>query len=71
MDDPRELEPETGLTFLRERDLTPPDLVEQLSGFDRHFFRLMFAGGAAKKIYRLYEFGTPAFSSCTDGTGVL
>ena len=58
MDDPRELEPETGLTFLRERDLTPPDLVEQLSGFDRHFFRLMFAGGAAKKIYRLFEFAS-------------
>ena len=71
VDDPRGLERETGLTFLREHDLTPPDLVEQLSGFDRHFFRLMFAGGAAKKIYRLYEFGTPAFSSCTDGAGVL
>ena len=71
VDDPRELERETGLTFLREHDLTPPDLVEQLSGFDRHFFRLMFAGGAAKKIYRLYEFGVSAFSSCTDGTGVL
>lgn len=71
VDDPRELEQGTGLAFLREHDLTPPDLITQLGGFERRFFRLMFAGSAAKNIYRLYEFGTPAFPACAGGAGVL
>ena len=69
VDDPRELE--TELAFLGEHDLTPPELISKLSGFDRGFFRLMFAGKAAKKIYRLYENGTASFSSCAGGSGVL
>lgn len=55
IDDPSELEVE-GLRFARERDLTPPELVNELSGFERRFFSLMFAGKAAKKIYRLFEY---------------
>ena len=71
VDDPRELETGTGLAFLGECDLTPPDLISQLSGFDRDFFRLVFAGNAAKKIYRLYAYGTTVFSSCAVGVDVL
>ena len=57
VDDPKELE--TGkLGFLGERELTPEELIRELSGFEQWFFRRVFAGGMAKKIYRLYEFGT-------------
>lgn len=71
VDDPRELETGTGLVFLGEYDLTPPDLVSHLSGFDRDFFRLVFAGNVAKKIYRLYAYETTVFSSCAVGADVL
>ena len=54
LDDPKLLE-SPGLRFVREWDFTPEDLIAQLPGSDRWFFRAMFAGSAAKKIYRLYE----------------
>ena len=57
VDDPRELEQGNGLLFRREHELTPAELVDKLPGGDRTFFTLLFAGGAAKKIYRLFEFG--------------
>ena len=58
VDDPRELEQGTGLVFRGEHELTPAELIGALPGGDRTFFRFLFAGGAAKKIYRLFEFGT-------------
>ena len=58
VDDPRELEQGKGLVFRREHELTPAELIGELPGGDRTFFNLLFAGGAAKKIYRLFEFGT-------------
>ena len=57
VDDPRELEQGNGLLFRREHEMTPAELIDKLPGGDRTFFTLLFAGGAAKKIYRLFEFG--------------
>ena len=42
--------------FVRELEMTPADLVDQLSGMERKMFRTLCAGGAAKKLYRLYEY---------------
>ena len=56
LDDPGELEAGTGITFLQEHALTPEELIRQLPGAEQRFFRRMFAGKLAKKIYRLYEF---------------
>ena len=58
VDDPRELEQGKGLVYCGEHELTPVELIGTLLGGDRTFFNLLFAGGAAKKIYRLFEFGT-------------
>lgn len=55
-DDPRELEDGTGLTFLQEHSLTPEEMIRQLPKREQGFFRTMFAGKLAKKIYRLYEY---------------
>jgi len=55
-DDPRELEEGTGLTFLQEHSLTPEEMIRQLPKREQGFFRTMFAGKLAKKIYRLYEY---------------
>lgn len=54
-DDPVELE-ESGIAFVREHELTPRRLIEQLPRREQTFFRTMFAGRMAKKIYRLYEY---------------
>jgi len=46
----------TGLTFLREHSLTPEEMILELPKREQGFFRLCFAGKAANKIYRLYEY---------------
>lgn len=55
-DDPQELAEDTQLLFVRERDLTPQWLIEKLPRSEQGFFKIFFAGNAAKKIYRLYEY---------------
>jgi len=55
-DDPHDLEQETGITFVQEHALTPADMIAQLPRKEQWFFRTMFAGKMAKKIYRLYEY---------------
>lgn len=54
-DDPNAV---TGLAFVREQDLAPEDLIRQLKKTEQEFFRRLFAGKLAKKIYRLYEYRT-------------
>lgn len=41
--------------FKAEHSLTPPELVNELQGFDRSFFKMLFTGKTYKKIYRLVE----------------
>jgi len=55
-DDPKDLEEGTGITFVQEYSLTPDWLIEQLPKREQYFFRTMFAGKMAKRIYRLYEY---------------
>lgn len=56
LDDPHLLEEGTGFRFMGEHSLTPDDLVNQLEGMERQFFRKVFAGSFARRIYQLYEF---------------
>ena len=56
IDDPKILEKDTGLVYIREHDLTPDTMIDELSGMERVIFKKMFAGRLAKKIYRLYEY---------------
>lgn len=56
IDDSSELTEGTGYRFVSEHDLTPEDMIALLPGGQRAFFRVMFAGKAAKGIYRLYEY---------------
>ena len=42
--------------FFREHDMTPGDLVGELSGMERRIFRKLYAGAFARKLYRLYEY---------------
>lgn len=54
-DDPRDLE-SAGIAFAAEHSLTPEWLIQQLPKREQRFFRTMFAGKMARKIYRLYEY---------------
>lgn len=56
LDDPTVLLGGTGLSRIREHSLTPDWLIQQLPKREQGFFRCMFAGKIAKRIYRLYEF---------------
>lgn len=55
LDDPRALE-SGALRFVREHDMTPQRYVDELRGGERLLFRALYAGGFAKKLYRLYEY---------------
>ena len=55
LDDPHDLEAGTGLAVAGEHSLTPEWLIRQLPKREQRFFRTMFAGKMAKKLYRLYE----------------
>lgn len=62
MDDPMVLEA-SGLSFVKEHDMTPADLVDELRGMEKTIFRSLYAGGIAKKMYRLYEYRCGAWGS--------
>ena len=51
LDDPNSLP-----GYLREHSMTPSDLIEHLQGMERKIFSSLYAGSAARKLYRLYEF---------------
>ena len=55
-DDPKDLETGTGLSFVGAHSLTPESLIQQLPKREHRFFRVLFAGNLAKRIYRLYEY---------------
>ena len=56
MDDPLALENGNGLTFVKEHEMTPASLIDELKGMEKNIFKKVFAGGVSKKMYRLYEY---------------
>lgn len=56
LDNPKRLEDRTGMAFLKQHEMTPEDLTCQLAGAERSIFRMLYAGGIAEKMYRLYEY---------------
>ena len=58
MDDPQICEENTNLIYVREHDMTPECMINELKGMERTFFRLVFGGKFSKKLYRLYEYET-------------
>ena len=55
-DTPEETIGTSGFRFLGEHDLTPDEMITQLPRGEQRFFKTMFAGKTAKKIYRLYTY---------------
>jgi hypothetical protein len=45
-----------GLRFIKEREMTPMEYINQLKGIEKQIFRKLYAGRFAKKLYRLFEY---------------
>jgi len=56
VDDPRALEEGTGLSYVKEHNMTPDELVDELTGFEKAIYKKVFAGSFSKKMYRMYEY---------------
>ena len=56
LDDPRALTEGTGLTFIKEHEMTPDALVNALRGTERILFKTLYAGKMAQRLYKLYEY---------------
>lgn len=56
LDEPKSIEHNTGLTFIKEHNITPPEMINQLKGFEKSIFKLLYGGKLAEKMYRLYEY---------------
>jgi hypothetical protein len=56
LDDPLALTEGTGFRYVREQEMTPADLIDQLQGMERRIFRKVYAGSFAGKLYRLHEY---------------
>ena len=44
------------MVFVKEHELTPAELIDELQGMERSVFRKVFGGRLARKMYRLYEY---------------
>ena len=56
LDDPKAVETEA-LRFLRERSITPPELIGELAPMEQRIFRKLYAGKLSQKLYKMYESG--------------
>ena len=56
LDDPKILEDDTKIYFLKEHEMTPEYLINELGGVEKTIFKKVYGGKISKKMYRLYEF---------------
>lgn len=57
IDDPKELE-DSGFVFVKEHDMTPENMMNELEGMEEYIFKKVYGGKASRKLYRLYEYKT-------------
>ena len=58
IDNPMVLTDQTGLAFVKQHEMTPGHLIDELTGLERTVFRNLYAGKTAEKLYRMYEYQT-------------
>lgn len=56
VDEPKELENGTDLLFVKEHEMTPGYMIDELAGMEKAVFKRVFGGAVSKKMYRLYEY---------------
>jgi O-methyltransferase involved in polyketide biosynthesis len=56
LDEPKLLE-NSGLKFVKEYEMTPQNLIDELKGIEKSVFEKLYAGSISKKMYRMNEYG--------------
>lgn len=56
IDNPAVLEENTGVSFVKEHEMTPQNLINELKGVEKLIFKSVFGGKFSKRMYRLYEY---------------
>lgn len=56
IDAPEIFENSTGMVFVKEHDITPVHMINQLKNLERMAFKFIFGGKIAKGMYRMYEY---------------
>lgn len=56
IDDPQALASEAQYSFVALHSMTPSTLIDELKGMEKLIFTHLYAGRAAQKLYRLFEF---------------
>lgn len=56
IDDPKSIEDGMTIAFVKEHEMTPAALINELKGSEKRIFKKVFAGRVSKKMYRLYEY---------------
>lgn len=55
IDEPKVLENDK-IKFIKEWEITPDYLINELKGFEKAIFKKLYGGSISKKLYKLYEF---------------
>ena len=55
-DDPKVFEKGTGFCFVRQHNMTPDEMIDELRGAEHFIFKRLFGGSFSKSIYRMYEY---------------
>lgn len=56
IDDPKEVIANTGFIFVKEHDMTPEYMMNELHGMENKIFKKVYGGKMSRKLYRLYEY---------------
>ncbi len=55
IDQPKLLQNED-LIFVKEHNMTPQKLIDELNGVEKHIFKKIYTGNFSKKLYKLFEY---------------
>ncbi len=56
IDDPAIFTENTGLQYIREHNMTPKEMIQELEGMEKFIFKNLFGGRISKSMYRMYEY---------------
>ncbi len=58
IDEPTSVIKEECIDYMQEHNMAPMRFINELHGFERWFFKTMFGGKIAKRMYRMFEYRT-------------
>ena len=62
IDHPSLISENTGFHFIKEHNMTPASMINQLNKMEKLIFKPLYGGKIAKKMYRLYEYHSSSHS---------